>query len=94
MSLAQHVTQAEGFDYERPVEQTDQVSNAEAAFGTLQPLSTDSLVNNSDPQWRRLSFAPVEPAHVEKPIAAYKVSNAKRWGTCFDSGLEQSIQQI
>ncbi|KAF6828762.1 major facilitator superfamily transporter [Colletotrichum plurivorum] len=79
MSLAQHVTQAEGFDYERPVEQAEPANNAEAAFGTFQPLSTDSLVNNSDPQWRRLSFAPVEPAHAEKPIAAYKVSNAKRW---------------
>ncbi|KAF9874452.1 hypothetical protein CkaCkLH20_08015 [Colletotrichum karsti] len=79
MSLAQHVTQAEGFDYERPVEQPDQAGNGEAAFGTLQLLSTDSLNNNADPQWRRLSFAPVEPVHVEKPIAAYKVSNAKRW---------------
>ncbi|KAI8291056.1 hypothetical protein K4K60_003526 [Colletotrichum sp. SAR11_57] len=79
MSLAQHVTQAEGFDYERPAEQPDQSGDSEAVFGTLQPLSTDSLINNNDPQWRRLSFAPVEQTHVEKPIAAYKVSNAKRW---------------
>ncbi|KAL0940297.1 major facilitator superfamily transporter [Colletotrichum truncatum] len=79
MSLAQHVTQAEGFDYERPAEQTEQPDNGEALFGTLQPLSTESFNNHNDPQWRRLSFAPIEPDHVEKPIAAYKVSNAKRW---------------
>ncbi|TDZ39558.1 Protein FMP42 [Colletotrichum spinosum] len=79
MSLAQHVTQAEGFDYERPAEPVSQLDNGESVFGAWQPLSTDSLANNNDPQWRRLSFAPVEPVHVEKPIAAYKVSNAKRW---------------
>ncbi|OLN86720.1 Protein FMP42-like protein 2 [Colletotrichum chlorophyti] len=77
MSLAQHVTQAEGFDYERPAEHLDQVGNNEAPFGSAQLELNET--SNDDPQWRRLSFAPVETVHVEKPIAAYKVSNTKRW---------------
>ncbi|KAK1722831.1 uncharacterized protein BDZ83DRAFT_753980 [Colletotrichum acutatum] len=77
MSLAQHVTQAEGFDYERPTEHIESTGNGESIFGTLNPFNTDS--SNDDPQWRRLSFAPVETLHAEKPIAAYKVSNTKRW---------------
>ncbi|KZL83173.1 major facilitator superfamily transporter [Colletotrichum incanum] len=77
MSLAQHVTQAEGFDYERPAEQVEHNGNTEAVSGTFQPGTTET--NNDDPQWRRLSFAPLKTVHVEKPIAAYKVSNAKRW---------------
>lgn len=78
MSLAQHVTQAEGFDYERPTEQIESTGNAEAIFDTLNPFNTESSIN--EPQWRRLSFAPIETVHAEKPIAAYKVSNTKRWG--------------
>ncbi|KAK1672097.1 major facilitator superfamily transporter [Colletotrichum godetiae] len=77
MSLAQHVTQAEGFDYERPTEQVDSNGQGEPIFGTLNPFNAES--SNDDPQWRRLSFAPVETVHAEKPIAAYKVSNTKRW---------------
>ncbi|OHE99995.1 major facilitator superfamily transporter [Colletotrichum orchidophilum] len=77
MSLAQHVTQAEGFDYERPTEQVVSNGNNEAIFGTLNPDHLES--SNDDPHWRRLSFAPIETVHVEKPIAAYKVSNSKRW---------------
>ncbi|GJC83771.1 protein FMP42 [Colletotrichum liriopes] len=77
MSLAQHVTQAEGFDYERPAEQVEHNDNTEAVLGAFQPETTE--INNDDPQWQSLSFAPVKTVQVEKPIAAYKVSNAKRW---------------
>lgn len=79
MSLAQHVTRAEGFDYERPTEQAGQISSSEAVSDTLQPGVVEN--NRDGPQWRRLSFAPIESVHLERPIAAYKVSNAKRWGT-------------
>ncbi|KAK1986334.1 major facilitator superfamily transporter [Colletotrichum cereale] len=77
MSLAQHVTQAEGFDYERPIEQAENNGNSEAACGLLQPEAIETA--NDDPQWQHLSFAPLKTDHIEKPIAAYKVSNAKRW---------------
>ncbi|KAK1545108.1 major facilitator superfamily transporter [Colletotrichum paranaense] len=77
MSLAQHVTQAEGFDYERPTEQIESTGNGEAIFGTLNPSNTES--SSDEPQWRRLSFAPIETVRAEKPIAAYKVSNTRRW---------------
>ncbi|KAK1451243.1 FMP42 [Colletotrichum cuscutae] len=77
MSLAQHVTQAEGFDYERPTEQIGSTGNGEAIFGTLNPSNTES--SSDEPQWRRLSFAPIETVRAEKPIAAYKVSNTRRW---------------
>ncbi|WYZ37212.1 hypothetical protein EsH8_II_000718 [Colletotrichum jinshuiense] len=77
MSLAQHVTRAEGFDYERPTEQAGQISISEAVSDTLQPGVVEN--NRDGPQWRRLSFAPIESVHLERPIAAYKVSNAKRW---------------
>ncbi|TQN66437.1 Protein FMP42 [Colletotrichum shisoi] len=77
MSLAQHVTQAEGFDYERPAQQVDGNDNDEAVPGTGQPGTTE--VSHEDLQWRQLNFAPVDTVHAEKPLAAYKVSNAKRW---------------
>ncbi|KAF4974841.1 hypothetical protein FZEAL_8302 [Fusarium zealandicum] len=71
MSLAQHVTQGDGFDYEGP-------ANPNAAFGTANILNIGAGEDANRPEWRRLSFAPVEIAQEEPHIAAYKTSNAKR----------------
>ncbi|KAK2004331.1 major facilitator superfamily transporter [Colletotrichum falcatum] len=76
MSLAHHVTQAEGFDSERPKDQAEDNADNEAVY-SLQPGTTEAAKDN--PQWKHLSFAPVKTYLFEKPIAAYKVSNAKRW---------------
>jgi hypothetical protein len=76
MSLAQHVTHAEGFDYEPPL--ADDISRN-------QPQSGDSglLVDNRS-GWRRMSFSPAEPpiaSETPRHAAAYKVSTTKRLGT-------------
>ncbi|KAK2055705.1 major facilitator superfamily transporter [Colletotrichum caudatum] len=76
MSLAHHVTQAEGFDYERSEDRVESNGDSEAVCG-LQPGTTGTAKDN--PQWKHRNFAPVKTHVVEKPLAAYKVSNAKRW---------------
>lgn len=92
MSLAQHLTQ-EGFDYEGPANpafdtgtatvtrsrQTSiarTVSDPEAPLNDLQPW-TSTLDNKSE--WRQIDFAP-KAVHEEPRLAAYKVSNAQRYG--------------
>lgn len=90
MSLAQHVTQAEGFDYDPPVvdessghHQHQQQTDNGVAWnhgGVLASTDLQPLDNKSE--WRRMSFAPAEPAvHAQLPrIPAYKVSNLRRLG--------------
>ncbi|KAF4454451.1 hypothetical protein F53441_3078 [Fusarium austroafricanum] len=84
MSLAQHVTQTEGFDYEGPANPNYEGPthpNVSPGFGTGNILvSGDECDQNGDrPEWRRLSFAPVEIVQALPNIAAYKVSNIKRY---------------
>jgi hypothetical protein len=81
MSLAQHVTQVEGFDYEGPANLS---SN-----GNLNGNGNDSTANEQclgvedahRSEWRRMRFALVEITQDETHIAAYKVSKSKRCGT-------------
>lgn len=73
MSLAQHVTQAEGFDYERP-------------FLPDQSLPADTAergIGSDKSKWRPLSYGVTEQTDQvpqEGPIAAYEVSRARRLG--------------
>ncbi|KAF5024414.1 hypothetical protein F66182_3500 [Fusarium sp. NRRL 66182] len=85
MSLAQHVTQTEGFDYEGPANPNyEGPSHAiSPAFGTpdiLAPRGDYEQAVVDRPEWRRLSFAPVEIVKELPRLAAYKVSNLKRYG--------------
>lgn len=84
MSLAQHVTQTEGFDYEGPANpnyEGPSHPNASTGFGTGNSLAPGDECDQSGDrsEWRRLSFAPVEVAKKLPNIAAYKVSNLKRY---------------
>lgn len=82
MSLAQHVTQAQGFDYESPARAGDLQTTDRESLAPLSPRSTgvpNRETNGSD--WRRLSYAPVDFPRDQRPRrAAYKVSNFKRAG--------------
>ncbi|KAK2016356.1 major facilitator superfamily transporter [Colletotrichum eremochloae] len=92
MSLAHHVTQAEGYDCERPKEQAEHDGDIEAAGGRPQPETTETA---KEPKWKHMSFTPVKTGLFSKPLAAYKVSHAKRWlqvatgivGCCLAAGL-------
>ncbi|KAG5805365.1 hypothetical protein H9Q71_010065 [Fusarium xylarioides] len=84
MSLAQHVTQTEGFDYEGPANPNYEAPghpSVSLGFGTGNTLVPGDECDQSDdrPEWRRLTFAPVEVVKKLPNIAAYKVSNLKRY---------------
>ncbi|KAJ4118887.1 hypothetical protein NW768_010626 [Fusarium equiseti] len=85
MSLAQHVTQTEGFDYEGPANPNYEGpthQNISPGFGTPNILAPDRIEYESFPdrsEWRRLSFAPVEIVQKLPHLAAYKVSDLKRY---------------
>ncbi|KAF4420126.1 photosystem II D2 [Fusarium acutatum] len=84
MSLAQHVTQTEGFDYEGPANpnyEGPSHPNVSPGFGSGNILVPGDECDQSGDrsEWRRLSFAPVEVAKKLPNIAAYKVSNLKRY---------------
>jgi hypothetical protein len=79
MSLAQHVTQAEGFDYQ--------------GFTSPNPYSTSSNIHesetsghyhqftiNGDHERRFMYFTPTDLTSEEPHIAAYKVTFIKRFG--------------
>ncbi|CAM1504559.1 Fc.00g021500.m01.CDS01 [Cosmosporella sp. VM-42] len=78
MSLAHPITQVEGFDYEGPANPSaDQEAIDEFGAGNQLCLDDADAANRSE--WRRLSFAPVEIEQEGPHIAAYKVSDAKRY---------------
>ncbi|KAH6975847.1 hypothetical protein EDB80DRAFT_307704 [Ilyonectria destructans] len=78
MSLAQHVTQVEGFDYEGPVNPSSNGNlNGNDSTANEKCLGVGEDAHRSE--WRRMSFAPVEITQDETHIAAYKVSNSKRY---------------
>ncbi|CAF3660936.1 unnamed protein product [Fusarium graminearum] len=85
MSLAQHVTHPEGFDYEGPANPNYEGPihpDISPGFGTPNILVPDRYEYESFPDrssWRRLSFAPIEIAQKLPNLAAYKVSNFKRY---------------
>ncbi|KAF4956994.1 hypothetical protein FGADI_3406 [Fusarium gaditjirri] len=84
MSLAQHVTQTEGFDYEGPANpnyEGPSHPNVLPDFGTGNTLVPEDEGDQSGDrsEWRRLNFAPVEVVRKLPNIAAYKVSNLKRY---------------
>lgn len=81
MSLVQHVTQAEGFDYDgRPAPSpvtTPQVDDNVEASQIIDATAQD----DGTPEWRRLSYAPIDLNNGAEPLPnapAYKVSNVKR----------------
>ncbi|KAI9170731.1 photosystem II D2 [Paramyrothecium foliicola] len=81
MSLVRPVHQ-DGFDYEGPAnpsvaQHADETDDAVSIVEALQPWPS-AADTRSD--WRRLSLAPAEVAIEEPRIAAYKVSNTKRYG--------------
>jgi hypothetical protein len=79
MSLAQHVTQTEGFDYEGPANPNYEGPSHPNVSPVLVP--GDECDQSGDrSEWRRLSFAPIEIAKKLPNIAAYNVSNLKRYG--------------
>ncbi|KHO01497.1 MFS transporter [Metarhizium album ARSEF 1941] len=73
MSLAQHVTQADGFEYEFPPAANQPSSNADR-----ETSSVARVVTPSKPEWQRMNFSPTGSDSEEAHIAAYKVSVAKR----------------
>lgn len=75
MSLAQHVTQDEGFDHNQ-LRQGDE--HASITNGQV-PLPTPVHVSGRT-EWHRMSFAPAKSVYREDHIAAYKVSSIKRCG--------------
>ena len=92
MSLAQHVTQAEGFDYEPPAAEEEgntttshehrRISNGVAWNYGSALSSADHLPIDNKSEWRRMSFAPGDPDPDVQPlprIPTYKVSNARRF---------------
>lgn len=87
MSLAQHVTQAEGFDYEPTladdVGRNQQQIRDGLSWNYEHSEFSDRLPVDNKSGWRRMSFAPAEPPlalETPRPVAAYNVSNAKRLG--------------
>ncbi|KAH6976781.1 major facilitator superfamily domain-containing protein [Ilyonectria destructans] len=86
MSLAQHVTQVEGFDYEGPANPSSNGNlNGNDSTANEQCLGVGEDAHRSE--WRRMSFAPVEITQDETHIAAYKVSNSKRYACWLASGI-------
>lgn len=75
MSLAQHVTQDEGFDHNllRQGDEHASITNGQV------PLPTPVHVSGRT-EWHRMSFAPAKSVYREDHIAAYKVSSIKRCG--------------
>jgi hypothetical protein len=85
MSLAQHVTQTQGFDYEGPANPNYEGPthpSVSPSFGTQNTIAPgEEYVSFPDrSEWRRLSFAPVDIVQKLPNLAAYKVSNLKRYG--------------
>ncbi|OQE19297.1 hypothetical protein PENFLA_c019G01138 [Penicillium flavigenum] len=78
MSLAQHVTQAEGFDY-----QGFTSPNPYSTHGGIRERETSGYYHqfsrNGDQEWRFMHFTPTEIASEEPHIAAYKVTFIKRF---------------
>jgi MFS family permease len=83
MSLAQHVTQGQGFDYDGAAGPISSEGH-EASHATLERLLTPNgdVDDNKDLEWRRMSFAPVEfkQEGQSQRTAAYRVSNFRRAG--------------
>ncbi|KAJ4181515.1 hypothetical protein FALCPG4_016657 [Fusarium falciforme] len=82
MSLAQHVTQVEGFDYQGPANPNYECPappSFQGPFGAPDVLSPGVGDDTNRSEWRRLSFAPVDITQDEPHIAAYKVSDVKRF---------------
>ncbi|KAM0350600.1 hypothetical protein ACHAPU_003085 [Fusarium lateritium] len=84
MSLAQHVTQTQGFDYEGPANPNYEGPthpSVSPRFGTPNIIAPgerfESFPDRSE--WRRLSFAPVDIVQKLPNLAAYKVSDVKRY---------------
>lgn len=85
MSLAQHVTQTQGFDYEGPANPNYEGPahpSVSPNFGTPNIIAPgEEYVSFPDrSEWRRLSFAPVDIVQKLPNLAAYKVSDLKRYG--------------
>ncbi|KAH7233532.1 major facilitator superfamily domain-containing protein [Fusarium tricinctum] len=84
MSLAQHVTQTQGFDYEGPANPNYEGPthpSVSPSFGTPNIIAPgEEYVSFPDrSEWRRLSFAPVDIVQKLPNLAAYKVSDLKRY---------------
>ncbi|KAH8176404.1 major facilitator superfamily protein [Sarocladium implicatum] len=82
MSLVQHVTQAEGFDYDgRPADSTvTSPAQPDEPFGQPHLIDPTEL-EDKNPEWRRLSYAPIDLMQGETPLPnsrAYTTSNAVR----------------
>ncbi|KAH6871703.1 hypothetical protein B0T10DRAFT_590702 [Thelonectria olida] len=77
MSLAQHVTQIEGFDYEGPANTRSNGNLNRNDSAANEPCLGVEDAHRSE--WRRMRFAPVEITQEETRIAAYKVSKSKRY---------------
>lgn len=94
MSLAQHVTQEEGFDYEG---HATTVARRQEEYALTKPdedriivcvVECDSRGEpvpvhadiKAQPAWRHMSFDPADPPCEERHIAAYNVTNARRLG--------------
>jgi hypothetical protein len=81
MSLVRPVHQ-DGFDYEGPANPAiannldDEIQEAADTVDALHPWPSAA---DTKSEWRRLSLAPAEVPVEEPRIAAYKVSNAKRY---------------
>lgn len=80
MSLAQHVTQAQGFDYDGPAAPNHTPDHEWDAM--LQQDDQIQYEETKAPEWQQLNFAPGDFAQQERGPrdAAYKVSNIKRAG--------------
>lgn len=84
MSLAQHVTQFDGHDYEGPagVKRPEGDEERASLLRSAQQASSVVVDENETSEWRRLSYAPADfaPEERKQHHAAFKVSNLKRAG--------------
>jgi hypothetical protein len=76
MSLAQHVTQEEGFDCQLPTDRDNQNWHS-----IEQRVASVDAGEENLTEWRRMSFSPGDFKPQSQPhTAAYKVSDWKRGG--------------
>lgn len=81
MSLAQHVTQDEGFDYRWHVNPFTGATDGQTDQENQNLIPRETVQDNNVPEWRRKSFAPVDLTQPDiQHTAAYKISNRQRIG--------------
>src|SRR5687768_16714365 len=81
MSLVQHVTQAEGFDYDGRPPLSPVISPEPREACIDHQHSDQTLLDDRNLEWQPLSYAPLDLTQGQTPLpntSAYSVSSVKR----------------